>query len=402
MEKKQYFTEIVGLRIYLALWVAIGHAMQLAGYLVPRNRIEDVLLRGNDAVIIFMIVSGFVIANLLLVKNETYPRYITRRFFRLFPVYVPLCIAGFLTMGSWFYITQAVPWANDPIWLGYAKSVRALYDEQTQNFLPHLLAHSVMIHGLIPDGVLPVASKVFLPAAWSISLEWQFYLLAPLIVGAATSRSWRLVALLAVALVVLVADRAGLFGRFMPPSAIMGNIHYFLLGIASRLAYNRLAALPVSPLVGAVGSVFVAVALFSVPLPYIIWGVFYSYSLWHRNDRWTGSIFRWLTQSRPVQLLGEASYSLYLVHRPIQVIMVAFALDMMTMTRPMALGIQIIATVIAIGVSLGLYFSIERWGIGMGARVARMLPGGKPAAPYPPAVEIAPPPGPHEAFAKQA
>ena len=42
-----------------------------------------------------------------------------------------------------------------------------------------------MTHGLFPNGVLPDVWVGFLGAAWSLSTEWQFYLLVPLVFAAA-------------------------------------------------------------------------------------------------------------------------------------------------------------------------------------------------------------------------
>ena len=83
--KALYFNDIVGLRCFIALWVAVGHGLQTSGYLKPTNALMKPLLNGHAAVVVFMIVSGFVITSLLMVKSERYPRYITRRFFRLYP-----------------------------------------------------------------------------------------------------------------------------------------------------------------------------------------------------------------------------------------------------------------------------------------------------------------------------
>ena len=44
-----------------------------------------------------------------------------------------------------------------------------------------------MTHGLFPDGGLPDVWVSFLGAAWSLSTEWQFYLLA-LLLSAGRSR----------------------------------------------------------------------------------------------------------------------------------------------------------------------------------------------------------------------
>src|SRR4029078_4062762 len=41
-----------------------------------------------------------------------------------------------------------------------------------------IVTHLTMTHGLFPNGVLPDVWVGFLGAAWSLSTEWQFYLLA--------------------------------------------------------------------------------------------------------------------------------------------------------------------------------------------------------------------------------
>ena len=41
--------------------------------------------------------------------------------------------------------------------------------------------HLTMTHGLFPNGVLPDVWVGFLGAAWSLSTEWQFYVLALLV-----------------------------------------------------------------------------------------------------------------------------------------------------------------------------------------------------------------------------
>lgn len=371
VQKSTFFTEIVGLRIYLALWVAIGHGLQTAGFLEPTNRVLDFFLSGHEAVALFMIISGFVITNLLMVKKESYPAYITRRFFRLFPAYVLACIAGYAIIDHWAYIVANMPWSAEPAAISAAKNIYVLRDQATYNVAPHIAAHAFMLHGLLPDEVLPAAPMTFLPAAWSISLEWQFYLLAPFIL-AAISDSKRTLGLVVISLAMVVAYRMGLLGHYFINATIAGNIHFFLLGIASRLFFERLSALPVSPLLGAAVVVLASIGI-NISLAPTIWGIFYSYSLWHRNAPITGQVFRTLTQSRPFQLLGEASYSLYLIHRPLQILMIALLIDKIELTHASVFMTQLFAIAVALPLSVALYFTVERRGIAIGRVIARRL-----------------------------
>lgn len=373
LQPKLFFDEIVGLRIYLALWVAVGHALQMSGFLEPSNPLLGILLNGHAAVVVFMIVSGFVITNLLLVKQEGYGRYITRRFFRLFPAYVFCCVVGYFLADDWARLMPAVSWANSTGWQAYAASVYEIYDEVTLNVWPHLALHAVMLHGAIPDQILNRAAMTFLPAAWSISLEWQFYLVAPLVI-AATRKGWQIAVVALVALVAYVAYTRGLLGAYDIGSSIAGASQYFLIGIVSRLAFTPLTRLSLSPLGMSVLAVFVAVALCDDALPLIVWGVFYCYLLWHRNAPLTGPVFKAVTTVPIIQLLGEASYSLYLIHRPAQIALASLLLPFATSSQFAMLAVQLGAVLLALPVSILMYRFIEKPGVRIGHRLAGLVP----------------------------
>ena len=369
-----FFDEIVGLRIYLALWVAIGHGLQLSGFLNRSNPLLKIVLNGHAAVVIFMIVSGFVITNLLLSKQETYPRYIVRRFFRLFPAYLVCCIAGYFLADNWLAIVSNASWQDVAGWQRYAGSIAELEAEARDNFWPHLGLHATMLHGLVPDEVLNRAAMTFLPAAWSISLEWQFYLVAPLVIAAIGAGRWKLAALVLVALALDVAYRREWLGAYDIGASLAGTTPYFAVGIASRLAFERLAALRVHPIPIAAVVLYASMVLIEDALPFAIWGVFYCYLLWHAHDPLLGPAFRLLTTSRPALMLGEASYSLYLIHRPIQVLLGSVAMGAVALDRQSMLVVQMVAVVIALPVSIAMYRMIERPGIAWGRKVAQRLP----------------------------
>lgn len=378
---RRYFDEIVGLRIYLALWVAIGHGLQLAGF-ERTNPLLKLLLNGHAAVQVFMIVSGFVIANLLLTKQESYPRYIARRFFRLYPGYAVCCVLGFFTVDSWLFIVEHVPWRSDAWWSGYAASIGELHFEATANFWQHAGLHALMLHGAVPDEIINRAPMVFLPAAWSISLEWQFYLIAPLVIAAFRAK-WSVIAATIGAFILLLAYRGGFLGHYDIPATIAANSHFFLIGIASRLGFEKLTALPGSPMAVSAVGLFLLFALGEDVLSVMVWGVFLAYSLWHEREAVTGHLFRLLMRSRIAMLLGEASYSLYLIHRPIQVVFGVMAVSMISVNHWTMLGSQIAAILVALPLSIAMYFGIERPGTEAGRWVAGRLPAGRSTAGQP-------------------
>lgn len=383
----KFFNEIVGLRAWLALWVAMGHGLELSGFLRRTNPVLKFLLDGHAAVVVFMIVSGFVITNLILTKQEAYPQYITRRFFRLFPAYFVCCIFGFLLAGPWLTVVRDVPWQDAAGWADYSRSIFELNDQVKNNFLPHFLLHLTMLHGLVPAEILNRSAMTFVPAAWSISLEWQFYLIAPLAIGS-LGRTWRLFAVVAAAFLILFLYKHGVLGTYQIAASIAGETPYFALGIASRLAFEPLSRLKVSPVLIAALGVFIAYGLLSEPLQIVVWIIFFSFMLWHKQAAFLGSVFRLLTTSRPLLVLGEASYSLYLVHRLVQVALAWASLGLVTMTPWTMLAIQMIAIAVAIPLSLLLYTYVERPGIRIGSMLAKALPGGKAARPERPPVPV--------------
>lgn len=373
-EARVFFDEIVGLRIVLALWVAVGHGLQLSGFVVANNLITAVLLNAHSAVVVFMIISGFVITNLLMVKRESYPRYVTRRFFRLYPAYVLCCILGYFMVGYWLDVVQAAPWQDAEGWGAYSQSIYELDYEARENFWPHALLHAGMFHGVVPDEIINRAAMVFLPAAWSISLEWQFYLVAPFVLAALRSTRLTILVLLLSA-AAYVAYQVGLLGNYDIKSSLAVATPAFFVGIVSRLGYQKLKeATFVSPLVASALVIFVGLTMLDKPLPYLVWGVFFSYLLWSDRAPVTGRFFKQLFTSKVASLLGEASYSLYLVHRPVQVALGFCAISFFTLDQWTMFAVQMAAVAIAMPISVAMYFYIEKPGMNLGKSIANRLP----------------------------
>src|SRR5262245_9394259 len=134
-----------------------------------------------EAVSIFIIISGFVITNLIITKQERYGPYIVRRALRLFPVYLICLVLGVITTYLTFHTFLDLPWGpNTP----HSDELVKQSESLASGFYIHTLAHLLLLQGIIPDNILYYAQHMFLDPAWSLSLEWQFYLVAPLIVWA--------------------------------------------------------------------------------------------------------------------------------------------------------------------------------------------------------------------------
>src|SRR5882757_3055269 len=177
----KHIKEFDGLRGLLALWVFASHALELGPYSAAAAP-----LRPNLAVDIFIILSGFVIFH-LLGTGEDYRTFITRRWFRLFPVFA-VCFLIALALYGWMQVDDEVAFG-----LGHLSNLK-----------PHLVAHATMLHGVVPEQILPHSARAILVPAWSISLEWQFYLVAPLLFVFAMRPNGKLTLLVAALLALRV------------------------------------------------------------------------------------------------------------------------------------------------------------------------------------------------------
>lgn len=369
MKPSHHFAPIEGLRGYLALWVAIGHGLQTAGYLALPGPLKY-LMAGEQAVFVFVILSGFVITNLLLQEPVGYMPYLVRRFFRLFPAFVVACAAGYAVMGLWADVAQHTVYHQDAT--RYTARILDIVRETREHTGVHALWHASMLHGLVPEQWLPVAPMTFLPAAWSISLEWQFYLLAPLVL-LGTRRPTLGIALLLACLLLQTAYQRGWLGTYAVNSHIAGMTGYFAIGIFSRLALPRLQrqswpALPVALL-----GVLLVATLSRDAIAAMVWAAFLPFLAWRQHSLRAGRVFDRLTTHPAILLLGTVSYSLYLFHRPIQVSLAAWAQASFGVQGPQMVLVQLIAIGCTVPVAYLSYRLVELPGQHVGKRLALRL-----------------------------
>lgn len=315
----QNFRSIESLRAYMAWWVVFGHAAQLAGgqYIFP-HALYAILDDNYKAVNVFIIVSGFVITHLLLSKDENYLPYITRRAFRILPIYL-FCLVLSVAVTHLMVTANTLPWVA-----GHDMRLDR-FAQEAQNFHLHLFLHLTLMHGLPPTELLPFSASALLPPAWSLSLEWQFYLVAPFLIPLLL-RSTLSMILTCVALLVLhKLALSGLIGHWQYPAFLPLPIQYFLIGILSRavLEYRPLANAGVELLVvlGAITLKFAGV------IETAIWMAFLACAM-SEAGRLTfriAALSRFVDiaiKNRHVARIGTWSYSTYLIHIPIFAIVV--------------------------------------------------------------------------------
>lgn len=210
-----------GLRGLLAVYVMLSH---LAPFAPAPAWLHAALSHGGAAVDMFFMLSGLVILASLKTHGWQARPFLRARAMRLLPAYLPV-LALAVAVQPLPTGLAAMPWAGagaQQIWSqGWPPSWPA-----------DLAAHLTLTHGLFPDGVLPDAWVSFLGAAWSLSTEAQFYILA-LILGRwipPRHLGWMFVAIAAAGLAwALAVPEPWRFSR----AFLANKASYFALGIAS-------------------------------------------------------------------------------------------------------------------------------------------------------------------------
>jgi peptidoglycan/LPS O-acetylase OafA/YrhL len=363
------FRGIEGMRGWLALIVLLAHLVTATGFTSVVPGLAFLAPTSGQAVTVFIIISGFVIAHLRLSRGEPYPLYIARRALRLYPVYLVCLLLGLAVQWMTRDTAGAVPWLDPDTAAHIARGDRELANGD----LPiHLAAHLTLLHGAISNNLLDETQFMFLGPSWSLSLEWQFYLIAPLAVVAFQRRYWNLVALAAVALghVVFIA---GWLGHFYTPSVLPAAGAFFAIGILCRLHFDRLPRLRRFPILAVLGLILLAILL--PRTAYLAgWAIVLAYLLTAPGSE-PPRLLRLLLDTRLARALGARSFVIYLLHQPVISAVTAWgAAGLQLGPVPLFLFVCVVsAPAIALGTE-----AIHRWielpGIAFGRRLGGAVP----------------------------
>ncbi len=294
------------LRFLLAISVVIAHSAPLFGF---------TLVGGQIAVQCFYIISGFYMALILNEKYtgpNSYKIFITNRVLRLFPTYLLVLL---LTLSLSVFFTNST-----------LKNYLSYSDRISITGLLYLAFSNILILGqelslftfLNNSGTLQLTANfqnavsqfpklhtfLFVPQAWTVSLELYFYLLAPFLVK---KRPVLIIALVAGSVLLrLSLIAAGLYGdpwnyRFFP-----NELALFLSGVIAYKLYRyepfqKTAQRPLFPLI----------------LVSIVFYQFLGFPSWLLYCALTlaiPSIFNITKGNRLDSFIGELSYPIYISH----------------------------------------------------------------------------------------
>lgn len=317
------YRELDGLRGLLALWVAVAHLIRWSGFgeIGDGGKVSALwheFSAAEAAAETFIILSGFAICTLLRSYDAGWWRFVLGRFLRLWPVYCLCMILSTLALPCLEGFLNAVPWQHEPhvVWMAdAARHARA-------GWWSHIAWHLPMLHGLPPASVLEYSASAFHAPAWTITVEWQFYLLAPLLLWL-MRRFWGAACIVVLALIGRVTQ-----DMWMNPDR--GFVLYWLPYLFTGIGCSYLAAaMEKAPdggkrMSGALIGAGIGAALFlsEDPLPMMIWAVAFTMAAgaWSEAAPGIGRMGRTVLTSAPVQWLGALSYPLYLLHWPLLIV----------------------------------------------------------------------------------
>jgi peptidoglycan/LPS O-acetylase OafA/YrhL len=362
---QSHLFELDVLRGLLSWWVVVHHAFWLAGFRAETlPPIMKMIMQAHYAVDVFMIMSGFVITKMLAEKNESYGVFITRRFLRLFPVFVVAMVVTIL-LRPIISSAMAANWQPSP------SNFEPIWQSENHFFWQHILAHLTMLHGVIPDSILPASAVALLIPAWSISVEFQYYLVAPIL--SFVDRKFGPKGLLMIFAgngLVHHLLAGTLQSSYNVPAVLFAFLSLFLTGIISYWIYAETGPKnkegPGRLLLA--GTPLVYFATGSVPLT--IWIAVFALILGNNESRDVSKIKALLNRTS-LRFLGKISYSTYLIHFPLLWLAYAIVLRLAPeiSQKGMLISLLVLGVPLTILASAFLYRVIEKPAIDFGRRL---------------------------------
>lgn len=359
-----------GLRAVAALWVVLFHieAFSRGQFHVPGLNLF--LRSGSTGVSLFLVLSGFCLY--LPFAGGRQERFKARQFFvrrcrRLMPAYYTSLVFVVL-----LYVVAGSQLGFSPL------SIASAFQQ--------IVAHALLIHTLFPNTFYALNG-----AYWSLGLEWQLYLLLPVLIwgirryGIRPTLSAAVICNIIYGIAIAVIIRRGIVPASSPlaiavlPNQLPGRWAEFILGmVAAELfvtgrihPWARRARWLIPVLVP------VAIGLSGLPLSHMVYGaVFFSLlSMVLASDNIVSKMAGW----RPLVAIGTMSYSLYLVHQPI-VQGLAYFIRVHGHTSPQETFVALVLLIPAIlAVAWLLFVGVERRTITSRRPASAVAPSESPA-----------------------
>lgn len=295
-ERRPALNALTGVRFFAAFYVVLFHTLPfLKSHFRLNAGVEQFLSNGNLAVAFFYLLSGFILAYTYegkIASLRDYGRYLRARFARIYPVYL---LALFL----------ALPF-------------------QLKTSFAAKLAVLFMVQAWNPTN--PGLAGVWNYPAWSLSVEAFFYIIFPVFLVVLSKWSVRTVQLLLLIFLfvsvllhtptMVLGVWNGVTHGLRIPLPVL-RLPEFLVGVTLGLLFLRSGQRPRFPqsfYLAAASAVVVLslpigswVSIVMIPTAFMLYRLAFSDGFPAR-----------LSSSRPLVVLGGASYAIYLLQYPVR------------------------------------------------------------------------------------
>lgn len=313
----RFIGEIDGLRFLAIFPVLILHMSERLQTYSPLNFSEannsSLVVysagRGFIGLYIFFVISGFVLAlpfaahYLKGARSVPIKNYFWRRLSRLAPPYILLMTFFFLAL----VFLRSAPFGE---------------------LFPHYLASMFYVHNILFQDFTPIN-----PVTWSLEVEVQFYILAPLLARLffrlRKPLLRRLVLVEAIIIIIVLQQQFGLYEEPWKFS-ILGNLHLFLAGFLLADVYLTNWKEGIRKSWG-----WDIMLLIALPAPFFIWeNDFFNWLLFPFllilvvTGVFKSIFFNRFFTNKWITAIGGMCYTIYLIHLPLAELMIRFTYNL--------------------------------------------------------------------------
>lgn len=282
-----------GLRGFAVILVFFVHFISLLEPSIPADTAVHAITKvltdiGHTGVDLFFFLSGYLIYGMLISKETPFNQYFKRRLRRIYPTFFAVFCIYFI-LSFVFPSETKIPQSFDGV----------LYVIQNLLFLPGIFDIQPMIS-----------------VAWTLSYEFFFYLLTPLVIYIFNLKSWsqknRLYFLLLVSLTFYVLFFLGLLGHIRLTLFISGAILYELITLTKNIFVPKIPSL-VTLLIS-----FICIVVFDLfevnsGCRYLVLFLGFNLMCYHLFNVKKGVSYD-IFANVFLRQLGNMSYSYYLMH----------------------------------------------------------------------------------------
>ncbi len=347
---------LTGLRFFAALYVVLFH-LKATRIAFQSGLAGSIIQLGYTGVSLFFVLSGFILVYTYQGRGMPLGQFFRARFARVYPAYAfsLVVMAHAFYRGMYFFKPVRLTWGAS-----------------------HPLVSTLSVLTLVQSWI-PLGASAWNNVAWSLSVETFFYLAFPFVLSWLGRRNkshifqllllfWLASLAVSTSYVLLKPDGLGLTDSSVVNATWLNVVKFnplarlpeFLMGMCGAMLFlrNAVSRKLATPLVLGALAGLLAVAYFSPAIPYpilhtgLLSGIFaalvYGLAL---GPSWTKFL-----NARILAVLGDASYSLYLLHNYVLThILVREQGRLLHTSVPWV----VLAVAVAVAMAIGVYEFVE-------------------------------------------